>query len=69
MASSVERIAPEEVYRRIERGEDLVLLDVRTQSWQESDVKARGALRISPDEIESRYTELPKGKEIVAYCT
>jgi len=65
----VERIPPEEVYDRMQRGEDIMLLDVRSRSWYESDVKAKGAYRIAPDEVESRYNELPKDREIVAYCT
>jgi len=65
----VTRISPEEVYQMIRRGEPVVLLDVRRGSWDESDIKAKGAIRIHPDEIEKRMKELPKDKLIVAYCT
>ena len=65
----VERISCEEVCEKLDRGEEIVLLDVRRGSWDESDVKAEGALRIEPDEIESRLNEIPKGKEVIAYCT
>jgi rhodanese-related sulfurtransferase len=53
----------------MESGEDVLLLDVRRGSWGRSDVKAKGALRIPPDEVESRLDEIPKNKLIVTYCT
>ena len=65
----VQRLTPEEVYEKMERGEDVLLLDVRRASWDESDAKAKGALRIHPDEIESHLNEIPRNKLIVAYCT
>lgn len=64
----VNRVTPEEAHEKWEKGE-AVLLDVRRGSWNESEVKAEGAVRIPPDEIELHYTELPKDKEIIAYCT
>lgn len=65
----VERITPEEVYEHMQEDGDIVLLDVRRASWNESDVKAKGAIRINPDEIEEHLDELLKDKLIAAYCT
>lgn len=65
----VERISPEEVSKKIEQGEDVLLLDVRRASWNESNVKAKGALRIHPDEIDAHINEIPKDKLIITYCT
>ncbi|MEK6726995.1 MAG: rhodanese-like domain-containing protein [Deltaproteobacteria bacterium] len=47
-----------------------MLLDVRTgSSYGGSKVKIKGAMRIAPDEVETRYKELTKDKEIITYCT
>ena len=65
----IQRISPEEVYEKMQQGEDVLLLDVRRASWDESNAKAKGALRIPPDEIESHLNEIPRNKLIVPYCT
>ncbi|MCE5200350.1 MAG: hypothetical protein ABFD54_06290 [Armatimonadota bacterium] len=65
----IQRITPEEVNNSIERGEYILPLDVRRASWDESNVKIKGALRIHPDEVINHLDELPKGKLIVTYCT
>lgn len=65
----VQRISPVEVHEKMERGEDVLLVDVRRASWDESGVKAKGALRIHPDEIDIHLNEIPKNKLIVTYCT
>lgn len=45
-----------------------VLVDVRSlDSWQEE--HAKGAVSIPVNEINDRFGELPKDKQIIAYCT
>ena len=67
---NVPRIAKEELKAKMERGEDIIVLDVRTgMSYKGSDIKIKGALRISQDAIDMRYKELPMDKEIITYCT
>ncbi|MEK6539038.1 MAG: rhodanese-like domain-containing protein [Deltaproteobacteria bacterium] len=67
---SVPRITKEELKAKMERGEDIIVLDVRTgMSYKGSDIKIKGAMRIPPDAIDMRYKELPMDKEIITYCT
>lgn len=66
----VPRIIKEELKTKMDKGENIIVLDVRTGgSYDGSKVKIKGALRIAPNEVESRYKELPKDKEIITYCT
>lgn len=67
---SVPRITKEALKAKIEKGEDIIILDVRTgMSYNDSSIKIKGALRIPPNEIEARYKELPMDKEIITYCS
>jgi rhodanese-related sulfurtransferase len=63
----LERISPAELKQRLDRCEDLVLLDVR-----EPEEMARaglpGALRIPLGEIPGRIQDLDPEKEIVVFC-
>ena len=64
------RISEEVLKTKMDKGQDIILLDVRTgRSYDGSNVKIKGAMRTSPDEVETRYKELAKDKEIVTYCT
>jgi membrane protein DedA with SNARE-associated domain len=66
----VARITPGELKRRMDAGEDLMIVDLRlTQELEEGKVTLPGALRMSPDELESRHDEIPRGREIVLYCS
>ncbi len=65
-----ERIEVEEVKARMERGENILLIDSRSSSsWDKSDLKIEGALRISGEEIQGRLNDLPRDRTIVVYCT
>ena len=67
-----ERITLEELKALEERGERVILLDVRKDgSWNESDQKARGAIRLPPDNAAQLAAEraLPRNDWLVAYCT
>jgi len=67
---SVPRITKEQLRAKMEKGEDIIVLDVRTgMSYKGSDIKIKGATRIPPDAIDMRYKELPPDKEIITYCT
>jgi rhodanese-related sulfurtransferase len=64
------KITVEDLRRRMQGGEDFTVLDVRNpQAWAESDVKARGAIRVPLDSFEQLLPRIPKGKPIVTYCT
>ena len=61
-------LGPHNVKRLLESGaRDLVLLDVRTREGY-GEAHLPGAINIPFDELPMRMKELPKGKEIIAYC-
>jgi hypothetical protein len=66
----IARIAPEEVRRRLAAGEPTVVVDLRTSlDAAEVPFTSPGALRMSPDELESRHAEISRDAEIVLVCT
>jgi len=64
------RITAGEIKRRMQAGEEFVLIDVRNpKAWAESDVKAHNAIRVPLDDLEDYLPRVPKDKPIVTYCT
>jgi len=64
------RITVDELKRRMEAGEDFVLVDVRNpQVWAESDTMLPEAIRIPMENLEESIPRIPKNKPVVAYCT
>ena len=63
------RVSAEELKRRLDEGEELVILDVRRGSWHRSDVKMKGALRLDLHEVLEPDGKLPRETAIVTYCT
>ena len=68
-AASVEppRFDPADLKRRLDAGEDVYLLDVRTPKELEEEGAIDGYHHIPIDELESRISEVPKGKPMVIY--
>jgi rhodanese-related sulfurtransferase/DNA-binding HxlR family transcriptional regulator len=62
----VEQLSADELARRLERG-DVVVLDVRPEREFRAGHIA-GARSAPVDELDTRVEELPKRREIVAYC-
>ena len=60
------RIAPQELWRRMQAGEDFAILDLR---HVKAGSKLPGALRFPPEELETRHQEIPRDRNIVLYCT
>ncbi len=59
-----------ELKRRLDRGENVVVLDVRQPSaYAEYPGAIPGSSRIPPAELPDRYHELPQDRLIVPYCT
>jgi rhodanese-related sulfurtransferase len=63
------RVNAEELKRRVDAGEEVVILDVRRGSWERSDVKIKGAVRMELQDVLAPDAPLPRGAAIVAYCT
>lgn len=65
----VARITPEELMRKLESGEDIVVADLRHPLDFEADrVKVPGALRLLPEELDGRHQEIPRDRDVVLYC-
>jgi membrane protein DedA with SNARE-associated domain len=67
---SIARIAPEEVKQRLDGGEDLLILDLR--SALEFEVEPHtipGAFHLSIEELEEQHYKIPRDREIVLFCT
>jgi rhodanese-related sulfurtransferase len=64
------RITVDEVRKRMEAGEDFVLVDTRNpEAWSQSDVKLPEAIRLPLENLDENLSKIPKTKPVVAYCT
>ena len=63
------RIEVAEAKAMVDMGEALILDVVASHVWPSMTRTIQGSVRISPDEIEKRFSELPRDKAIIAYCT
>jgi membrane protein DedA with SNARE-associated domain len=64
------RIAPEELKAKLDSGESVTIIDLRHPLDLLPDPRTLpGALRISPEELERRHSEVTRGGEIVLFCT
>ena len=63
----MQTILPEELKKRLDAGEKLILLDVR-EPWEFSICKIEGSVNISMSEPERLINELNANDEIIAIC-
>jgi rhodanese-related sulfurtransferase len=64
------RISVDELHQKQEAGEDLVIVDLRSQSELDLDPsRIRGALHMTLDEVTRRRQELPLDRDIILYCS
>jgi membrane protein DedA with SNARE-associated domain len=67
---TVARITPEELRRRLEAGEDIVVVDLRhSMEFDAEPAMVPGAIHLLPDELDARHGEIPRDREVVLYCT
>jgi len=67
--NGVPAIAPRELKRRLEAGDDLLILDVREpHEWEISNLEDLGAVLIPKGQILEHLGELDTAKEIVVHC-
>jgi len=63
-------IMPKEVKEKMDKGEDFILLDVRTTAeLQKERIDDPRVINIPLGMLRSRISELPKDKEIIAFCS
>jgi 3-mercaptopyruvate sulfurtransferase SseA len=68
--AEVERITVEELKEKLAKKAPVFIIDSRSQgSYDGSEIKIKGAVRIPADEIDARLKEIPRDREIVVYCT
>jgi membrane protein DedA with SNARE-associated domain len=66
----IARITPEELKERMERGEELVVVDLRhSADFETTRVTIPGSIRVAIDEIEQGHERIPRDREIVLFCT
>lgn len=62
-------ITPSELAKRLEAGDDIVLVDVReAYELDIADLPDHGQLHIPVAEFPARFAEIPKEGEVVLYC-
>ena len=64
------KVTTDEIAERLDRGEDITIIDSRApDAWDESDIKAAGAIRIPPDDAEKHIADVRRDMFAVTYCT
>jgi rhodanese-related sulfurtransferase len=63
------RIDVAEAKAMINAGEAVILDVVASHVWPAMARTIQDSIRISPEEIQERFGELPRDKTIIAYCT
>lgn len=67
---ALDRITPEELNTRLAAGEDIVVIDLRHSAEFEADPSSLPrALRIAPDAIDAHFSAIPRGREVILFCT
>ena len=64
----ISRITPEELRDRMNAGEELFIVDLRSRLSEEPNL-ITGAIRISPEELVARSQEIPRDREIILFCS
>ena len=65
---AVSRITAPELRDKLEAGEAMVVVDVRSLLESEYDA-VPGALRIPLEELESRHVDIPRDRDIILFCS
>ena len=66
----IARITAEELKTRLDGGEDVLVVDVRSRLDFEAEPSIiPGALHLTIEELETRHREIPRERDIVLYCT
>jgi len=64
------RITVDELYKKIEAGENLIILDLRSRSALEEDPSLiRGALHLGMDELDVRLQGIARDRDVILYCS
>jgi hypothetical protein len=64
----VARITPEELRARMDAGEDVYIVDLRT-TLDSNSPSMPGAIRFSAEDLASDTSRIPRDREIILYCS
>ena len=66
----IARISPEELGAKLRANEPVFIVDLRLElEVQDRPAMIRGAIRITPAELEQRHVAIPRDREVVVYCS
>ncbi len=66
----ISRITVDELKKKLDSGEDLVIVDLRHSMDFEADPETiPGAFRLDSKELEEKNDRLPRDREVILYCT
>ena len=66
----VSRLSAVELKRRLDAGDDVVVVDLRhLREVEDSGNTLPGAVHISPDELDRRHSEIARGRDVVLFCS
>jgi membrane protein DedA with SNARE-associated domain len=66
----IARITSDELKRKLDAGENVIVVDLRHSLDFEADPNAiPGALHVPAEEFDRRHDEIPRDRDIVLYCT
>lgn len=69
-SQTVPKITPNQLKKRLDRGEALTVLDVRVHvPPEEAQTSLPHAVQLDPHHIATTYTQLPHNRDVVAFCT
>ena len=68
--NDIHRITPQELDARLQRGERIMLLDVRRRDkWAAKQGGILGAMWVPLEEVPQRARDLPRDAQIITYCS
>jgi membrane protein DedA with SNARE-associated domain len=66
----ISRIAPEELKRKLDAGENVAVVDLRhSMDFESNPTTIPGAVFLPSEEFEKRYSEIPRDRELILFCT
>jgi rhodanese-related sulfurtransferase len=64
------RITVDELRQKLDAGEDVVILDLRSTAALEEDVALiPGAIHMRMEDLELRHLEIPRDRDVIVYCS
>jgi len=66
----MDRVTPEELRRKIDAGEDVVVMDLRgSADFEVTEGTLPGAFHVAMDALDERIKAIPQDREVILFCT